>query len=130
MPGGLTIGALARTTDVPASAIRYYESIGLLPAVQRVNQRRRYDEAAVQRLQVIRFAQQAGFTLAEIRELFFGFERGTHPSARWEALARQKAEAIALHITQLQAMQHTLEQGLECGCLTMDQCVLWMSGRS
>ena len=52
------------------STLRYYESIGLLPAPQRVSGRRRYDAGVLQRLEIIRTAQQAGFTLAELRVLF------------------------------------------------------------
>jgi MerR family transcriptional regulator, redox-sensitive transcriptional activator SoxR len=123
-----TIGTIAREAGIPASAIRYYESIGLLPEPERVNGRRRYDGQTGQRLQIIRFCQQASFTLMEIRDLFFGFARGTHPSARWEALAKQKMHDVDAQIAQLQAMQQLLQEGLQCGCLTMEQCVLWLSG--
>src|SRR6185312_2833534 len=77
----LTIGAVARRAGVAASAIRYYETIGLLPTPIRLkNGQRRYEAPTVQRLRVIERAQQAGFTLGEIRELFFGFAAGTHPN--------------------------------------------------
>ena len=61
---GMTIGEVARQVGIATSAIRYYEEIGLLPPPARVNGRRRYDWSAVQRLCVIEYAQQAGFTLA------------------------------------------------------------------
>jgi MerR family redox-sensitive transcriptional activator SoxR len=90
----LTIGAVARQAGVATSAIRYYETIGLLPAPVRLrNGQRRYEVTTVQRLRVIERAQRAGFTLGEIRELFFGFAAGTHPNTRWEALAQRKLSA-------------------------------------
>jgi MerR family redox-sensitive transcriptional activator SoxR len=125
---GMTIGEVARRAGTATSAIRYYEEIGLLPPPARVNGRRHYDWSAVQRLCVIERAQQAGFTLGEIRELFFGFAVGTHPNARWEALAQRKLAQIEEQLRRMQAMQALLHEGLRCGCLTMDQCTVWLSG--
>lgn len=123
-----TIGDVARAVGVATSAIRYYEEIGLLPQAARVNGRRRYDASALQRLTVIACAQRAGFTLDEIRELFFGFASGTHPSARWEPLAQRKLAELDAQIVRIRAMQELLREGIRCGCLTMEQCVLWLSG--
>ena len=52
----LTIGAVARLTGKSASAIRYYEQIGLLPEPARAAGRRRYDQATVRTLAVIETA--------------------------------------------------------------------------
>jgi MerR family redox-sensitive transcriptional activator SoxR len=125
---GLTIGEVARQAGTATSAIRYYEEIGLLPPPARVNGRRRYNRSAIERLYVIERAQQAGFTLGEIRELFFGFAVGTHPNVRWEALTQRKLAEIEEQLRRLQAMQALLREGMRCGCLTMEQCVVWLSG--
>jgi MerR family redox-sensitive transcriptional activator SoxR len=124
----MTIGAVARQVGVATSAIRYYEEIGLLPPPARINGRRRYDWSAVQRLRVIERAQQAGFTLGEIRELFFGFAVGTHPTARWKELARRKLDELEEQRRRIQAAQEVLREGIRCGCLTMEQCTVWLSG--
>ena len=124
----LAIGDIARRAGVSGPTIRYYESIGLLPAPSRVNGRRRYDESAVQRLRIIRVAQQAGFTLGEIRKLFQGFPAGTTPAVRWEALARRKLAELDAQLTRIEIMRRVLREGLRCGCLTIEQCTLWMSG--
>src|SRR5438093_7185495 len=87
---GLTVGELARQAGLRPSAIRYYESAGLLPAPVRVSGWRRYDATVLERLAVIELAKQAGFTLAEIRTLLRGFSPRTSPSKRWQVLARQK----------------------------------------
>src|SRR5215475_12264560 len=86
----LTIGAVARRSGLRPSAVRYYESVGLLPAPRRVNGQRRFDADVVRLLGTIRFAQQAGFTVAEIRILFHGFGADVPPSARWRQLAKSK----------------------------------------
>ncbi len=124
----LTIGEIARRVGVATSAIRYYEAIGLLPPPVRVNGRRRYEGSAWQRLRVIERAQQAGFTLGEIRELFFGFMVGTSPNARWEALAQRKVAELDEQLRRIRTMQGLLREGLRCGCLTMEQCTIWLSG--
>ena len=67
MPAVLTIGEVARRAGVRASAIRYYEEAGLLPAPERVGGKRRYDEGILRRLAIIGGAKRAGFTLREIR---------------------------------------------------------------
>lgn len=124
----LTIGAVAQRAGIATSVIRYYEAIGLLPVPTRLNGRRRYDTSAVQRLRVIGHAQQAGFTLGEIRELFFGFEAGTPPSVRWEALAHRKLADLEAQLARIHAMQALIHEGIRCGCLTTEQCTVWLSG--
>lgn len=124
----LAIGVVARRAGIATSVIRYYEEIGLLPAPARLNGRRRYDLSTVQRLRVIAYAQQAGFTLGEIRELFFGFEAGTPPSVRWEGLVQRKLAELEAQVTRIHAMQSLLREGMSCGCLTIEQCTVWLSG--
>ena len=89
-PGELAIGEVARQTGLRTSALRYYESVGVLPPPRRVNGQRRFDADVVRLLRTVRFAQDAGFSVAEIRTLFHGF--GTHvpPAARWRKLADRK----------------------------------------
>src|SRR5215469_15595571 len=86
----LSISQLAKQIGIRPSAIRYYEHIGILPPTQRVSGQRRYDVTALHRLAVIQRAQQAGFTLTEIKQLFFGFRAGTPPSVRWQKLKKRK----------------------------------------
>jgi MerR family transcriptional regulator, redox-sensitive transcriptional activator SoxR len=119
----LTIGEVAKRAGIRASAIRYYERVEVLPAPQRTNGHRRYDSHVLERLAVIQIAQQAGFSVAEIRTLFNGFPPETPASARWEALSQQKLVEIDALIGRAQAMKRVLEEGLlRCRCLTLDEC--------
>lgn len=68
----------------------FYEELGVLPASTRMGGRRYYSPDAVRRIGVLRFAQQAGFTLDEIKTLFHGFGPETPVSERWHVLARAK----------------------------------------
>jgi len=71
-----TISEVAKQIGLRPSAIRYYEQIGILPPIQRVSGQRRYEVTALHRLVVIQRARQTGFTLTEIKQLFFDFELG------------------------------------------------------
>lgn len=125
----LSIGAVARQAGLRPSAIRYYESAGLLPAPVRVSGWRRYDQTILGRLAVIELAQRASFTLAEIRTLLQGFSPHVPPSARWHALARQKLPEVEAVITRARAMKRLLEAGLNCGCLRLEDCTLLVPTR-
>jgi MerR family redox-sensitive transcriptional activator SoxR len=118
----LTIGEVSRRTGLRPSALRYYESEGLLPPPRRVSGRRRYDPSALSRLALIRMAQEAGFTIGETRTLVTGFPEGTPASARWQTLARRKLDEVEAQIARAQAMRRILQQSLRCGCLALNDC--------
>ena len=65
----LTISEVAKRAGIRASAIRYYESIQLLPSPQRSAGRRRYNPDVLRRISFIQVAQAAGLTIAEIQTL-------------------------------------------------------------
>src|SRR5947209_18450323 len=115
----LTIGEVAGHASINASAIRYYESAGLLPAPRRSGGQRRYQPSILQRLGLIQFAQQAGFTVAEIRTLFEGFEESTPASERWRILATEKLHEVDELIARAERMKLLLSKALACGCLRM-----------
>jgi MerR family redox-sensitive transcriptional activator SoxR len=120
----LPIGEVARQAGIRPSALRYYESIGLMPAPKRVSGRRRYDESTVQMLKVVQLAQAAGFTVAEIQTLLHGFAPDTPPAARWQPLAQQKIAELDALIVRAHQMKQILETGLNCGCLRLEDCAV------
>jgi MerR family redox-sensitive transcriptional activator SoxR len=120
----LSIGEVARRTGVRTSALRYYEEAGILPPSGRVNGRRVYEEDDIRRIDVLRFAQQAGFTLDEIKVLFHGFSARISLGARWQKLARKKLEELESLSRQVERMKKALALGLECGCLRIEDCTL------
>lgn len=64
----MKIGELAKRTGLSPSAIRFYESKGLLKSVDRLsNGYRAYSADDAARLSIIVSAQQTGFTLDEIK---------------------------------------------------------------
>ena len=120
----LSIGEIARMADVAPSTIRYYERKRLLPVPERVGGRRRYGPDAVELLRVIELSKTAGFTLHEIERLMHGFDPQTPPSTRWRTLAQDKLREVEAMITRAEQMRVLLQRGVECGCLTLDDCRL------
>jgi MerR family transcriptional regulator, redox-sensitive transcriptional activator SoxR len=120
----LSIGEVARRTGIRPSALRYYEEAGILPTPARVSGRRCYDADAIRRVDVLRFAQQAGFTLQEIKTLFHGLGAKTPLSARWKSLAQGKLRELDALAERVQRMRRALELGLKCGCVRIEDCSL------
>jgi MerR family transcriptional regulator, redox-sensitive transcriptional activator SoxR len=118
-----SISELGRQVGLRASAIRYYEQIGILEPARRVSGQRRYDRRVLYRLAVVRRAQEAGFTLDEIRELFFGFSQSTPISQRWKKIAERNLVELDARIEKIQSMRRLLKK-LEscCECETVERC--------
>ena len=119
----LTIGAIAKRVGLRVSAIRYYESVGLIAPAPRAGGHRAYDESIFAAIAIVQLAQAAGFTLAETRALVSGFDRATPASTRWQTMARQKLVDVTERIEKAQRMKALLERLLQCRCETLDQCV-------
>ena len=118
----LAISDVARVFGLRTSAIRYYEQIGILPPPFRKNGQRRYNDSVLFRLAVVQRARETGFTLDEIRELFFGFPPGTRPPKRWHQLSQRKIEELRERITRLKAMETLLKRVEDCRCDALDEC--------
>jgi MerR family redox-sensitive transcriptional activator SoxR len=119
----LTISEVARQAGIRPSAIRYYESINVLPLPNRVSGRRRYDAAILDRLAFIQVAQKLGFTLTEIQLLFHQQARETSLSENWQALARQKLAEVETVIEHARNVKKLLVRGLGCDCSDLSHCI-------
>ncbi len=119
----LTISEVARQVGLRPSAIRYYERLGILFPAERQSGQRRYDNTTLYRLAVIQRARQTGFTLDEIRELFFGFDKGTSPGKRWQEMSRRKLAELEQLSQQIETMKRLL-QGIQknCHCDALNEC--------
>ena len=116
----MQIGELARQTGIAASALRYYEDLGLLPAPSRKSGRRVYGDAALDRIAFIQFARACGFRLDEIA-ILLGNGRDK-VSARWRKLAIAKMAELDALIANAQGMQHYLGEVMACNCIAADEC--------
>jgi MerR family transcriptional regulator, redox-sensitive transcriptional activator SoxR len=121
----LTIGEVAREVGLNTSAIRYYESVGVLPEPERTSGQRRYTTATVQRLHVIDVAKRAGFTLDDVRLLLATSENGAPAHEQMRTLARRKLPEVQALIERAEAMKRWLTVASGCNCETIDVCRLF-----
>ena len=118
----LSIGDVAQRAGLAASAIRYYERMGLVPEPPRVGGQRRYDEAVLRRLKMITVAKRAGFSLEEIRTLLHGPSADGSLSNRWRRLAEEKLAEMERKLDEIEAAREILLQGMRCGCYSEEDC--------
>jgi MerR family transcriptional regulator, redox-sensitive transcriptional activator SoxR len=121
----LLIGEVARRAGIRPSAIRYYESIGLLPEPARIAGRRRYTAEIVRTLSIIGAAQRAGLTLDDVRELLAASDTNGGVSERLRAIAKRKLPEIDALIERARLVRGWLEAAAECRCPTLEDCPLF-----
>lgn len=105
----MRIGELSRRSGVPATALRYYEQVGLLPSPMRTESGyRSYGAEAIDRLVFIRAAQAVGLTLAEVRQVMGVRDAGEAPcQVVTDLIARRHAEVRA-RVAELRRLQREL----------------------
>ena len=118
----LSIGEVAGMVGVQPSAIRYYESLGLLPAPERAGGKRRYSNAVLLHLKAIKLFKQAGFSIAELQLLL---TPDPWPDReRITVLTTRKLDELQVLLHQIQVMKQVLESVRRCGCLSLEDCAL------
>jgi MerR family transcriptional regulator, redox-sensitive transcriptional activator SoxR len=120
----LTIGEVARYAGIETSAIRYYESVGLMPPPRRINGRnRRYDVSVLKRLGLIQLLRDAGFGIREIQVLFSDMSTDAPTTTHWQALAIEKIAEMDALIKRTQATRRWLAEALKRECKGIDECI-------
>lgn len=117
----LTIGQVAARAGLNASAIRYYESQGLLPSPPRLGGKRVYDASIFERLAVIGLARLAGFSLAETRVMLSTVRPGG-PAPAWRQSAKTKRMEIDRQMRSLEVTKYVLTNLAQCRCGSLDEC--------
>lgn len=115
----LTIGEVAARSGLRASAIRFYESEGLLPMAIRHGGKRVYDASILERVAAIQLAKAAGMELGEIRAVLTAHGA---PRRVWRAAIKGKQAALDREIQTLTLMKRVLAGIAKCACLTTDDC--------
>jgi MerR family redox-sensitive transcriptional activator SoxR len=116
----MMIGQVAKESGLAASAIRYYEQVGVLPKPIRVGGRRHYRPSILERLALLERTKACGFSLAEVRQLFYGFREGIPPSERWQILARRKIAELDELAGKIVATKELLQR--PCACKDLAEC--------
>ena len=121
----LTIGALSERAGVAASALRFYESEGLIHAARSEGGQRRYTRDTLRRVAFIRVAQQVGLRLDEIRLALESLPENRTPTAKdWERLSTSWRPRLDAQIALLERLRDRLGGCIGCGCLSLRFCKL------
>jgi DNA-binding transcriptional MerR regulator len=105
----LTVSTVGAAVGLSADTVRYYERLGLLPAPERTAAgHRQYDQAAIERLRLIKSAQRVGLRLREIGELLAICDQGLCPCGHAEALLRGRMAGIDARLAELGAVRAEL----------------------
>jgi len=99
------ISEISRRSGVPATTLRFYESVGLIEASRGLNRYRDYDEAVLERLSFIHGAKQLDLSLPEIAELLDVVEGESCTQVR-ETLRPKLAERLREVDERLTVLQH------------------------
>jgi MerR family redox-sensitive transcriptional activator SoxR len=125
-PATLSIGQLARRTGLSVSAIRFYETRGLVRATRGAGNQRRFARSDIRRLSFALIAQQLGLTIAEIETELSTLPLDQAPTrADWRAIGARMRGVLAARIAMLQRTQELLDGCIGCGCLSLDRCALY-----
>ena len=126
LPARITIGELAQRTGVAPSALRFYESLGLIRSERTQGNQRRFQRQMVRRVSVIRAAQRCGLSLDEITAALRTLPDDRAPLKRdWERMSRAWRKQIDARIRALELLREDLTGCIGCGCLSLQKCSLF-----
>jgi MerR family redox-sensitive transcriptional activator SoxR len=124
--GYLTIGDLVSRSGVAASALRYYEALGLISAERSTGNQRKYARHMLRRVAFVRAGRQLGLSLAEIRDALAILPEDKAPTrADWTRAARTWQARLDEKIAELERIRSTLTSCIGCGCLSLRRCALY-----
>ena len=126
MTTGLSIGDLSARTGLAVSAIRFYETHGIVAPLRNDGGHRRYGRADIRRLSFVMAAQTLGFPLAEIADHLKGLPAHKAPSkADWTRISKTFRTKIDARIAALTDLRDKLDGCIGCGCLSLQSCALY-----
>ena len=126
MKRGLSIGDLAARTGLSVSAIRFYESKGLITPDRNDGNQRRYEGSDIRRLSFILIAQQMGLTIEQIKSVMASLPDGRTPTkADWSKISRTFRKTLDERIALMERMRDRLDGCIGCGCLSLKACSLY-----
>ena len=121
----LTIGQLAERSGVATSAIRFYESVGLVSSIRTTGNQRRYPQSNLRRGAFIRTAQRIGLSLDEIGTALATLPDGRTPTkSDWHRLSNAWRPRLDEQIRRIELLRDRLDKCIGCGCLSLKSCWL------
>jgi MerR family redox-sensitive transcriptional activator SoxR len=125
----MTIGELADRAGVATSALRFYETKGLIESERTDGNQRRYPRVTLRRVALIRAGQEVGLSLAELARALETLPHDKTPTkADWERLSKGWRARLDSQIEELTALRDELSDCIGCGCLSLKSCALFNPG--
>ena len=125
MRNELTVGDMARRSGVPVSTLHFYEKKGLITSRRTDGNQRRYPRGLLRHVAIIRIAQRAGISLAEIKETMSSLPEDRAPTAQeWRRMSASWADRLDDRIKALSQLRDDMQGCIGCGCLSMRSCPL------
>ncbi|MCY3656727.1 MAG: redox-sensitive transcriptional activator SoxR [Chloroflexi bacterium] len=119
----LTIGELAERSGVSRSAIRFYESRGLIASRRSEGNHRLFARGTLRVVSVIRAAQAVGLSLDLIGDTLAGLPSGRMPTQwDWARFSERWRRDLDDRIAGLQHLRDDLSGCIGCGCLSLEVC--------
>ncbi|UTH73680.1 redox-sensitive transcriptional activator SoxR [Chromobacterium sp. IIBBL 290-4] len=127
--GWISIGRVVKRTGVAASALRFYESKGLIRSVGEAGKTRHYHRDVIRRVSFIRIAQSLGMSLQEIADALSRLPLQRTPSADdWALISQAWRGLLQNRIDALSQLRDKLDSCIGCGCLSLHHCQLYNPG--
>lgn len=121
----MSIGDLAERTGLAVSAIRFYETKGLVTPERNTGGQRRYLRSDIRRLSFVQVSQQLGFSIEEISKALATLPEGRTPTQKdWEKISLDFRADLDERIARMTRLRDYLEGCIGCGCLSMKKCAL------
>lgn len=122
----VTIGEFARRAGVAASALRYYEELGLISSQRSAGGQRQYARVMLRRVAFIRAAQTVGLSLTEVRTALAKLPDERTPNKHdWDKVSATWIRRVDEQIAKLEQLRATLNSCVGCGCLSLRTCRLY-----
>lgn len=126
MAADISIGRLAARTGLAVSAIRYYETLGLVSPTRNDGGQRRFARSDIRRLSFVLIAQRFGFSLPEITALLASLPKVRTPTeSDWARMGGIFREDLDARIETLERLRDNLDGCIGCGCLSLKKCALY-----
>lgn len=122
----ISIGKLAERVGISVSAIRFYETKGLISSIRNAGGQRRFLRSDVRRLSFVLIAQQLGFSIQDIVDELSTLPHGRTPTkADWQATSKKFRQVLDERIEVMTKMRNRLDGCIGCGCLSLKACQLY-----
>lgn len=121
----LTIGQVSKRSGMATSALRFYETKGLIQSWRNNGGQRLYSREVLRRVAVIKTAQRLGIKLTDIADALSRLPKKRTPTpSDWQQMSRHWQQHLDHRIEQLTLLRDQLDGCIGCGCLSLEICPL------